>query len=270
MKSQRKAVRHLLTAVVAIVLLALSGPGVAGAQAAKAHSPRADAVASSIKAKGNPRVLPPNSKAFGKTYGGWSAEWWNWALTLPAEDNHPLIANGKMDCTLGQKGKVWFLGGTYAAGPDPDNPTVTLGTADRTCEVPTGKALYFPIINIICSEATGDGTTKRELDGCANFLIDEFVSVDTLSAKIDGQRVDNLQAYRTVSGLFTVDPLPDPNLLDTSRPTTGPAVTSGYYLLLAPLSKGEHTIEFKGKIVVPDVFEFALNIRYELTVVAGR
>ena len=67
-------------------------------------------------AQADPLVTPlaPDGTWYGKTYDEWAAEWWQWAAILPADEYHPLIADGEMDCSLGQKGKVWFLGGTYA------------------------------------------------------------------------------------------------------------------------------------------------------------
>jgi len=60
--------------------------------------------------QGNPGIIPPHAKFRGKTYGEWSAEWWRWALSLPTTA-HPLLDTG--DCSEGQSGKVWFLGGTF-------------------------------------------------------------------------------------------------------------------------------------------------------------
>src|SRR5690348_3484322 len=54
-------------------------------------------------------VLPPQSDAFGKTYGQWSAAWWTWAMSLPVDCN-PIVDDSCFDVTEGQSGKVWFLG----------------------------------------------------------------------------------------------------------------------------------------------------------------
>ena len=265
MKSKLKKQSSWLLAVVIIAgLLALLGPSVIGDQVAQANSSTTDAASLSINAKNeNPGVLPPNSKAFGKSYGEWSAEFWKWLFSMPV-DQHPLFETA--DCSQNQAGKVWFLGGTFTT-TDP-SPGVVVGKAARKCTVPTGKAFFFPIINLVCSEIEGDGTTEEELrEECANFLVDTFVNPDDLSAKIDGVEIDNLQVYRADSPLFTFGPLPDPNLPEEAPGSTSIAVADGYYLLLAPLSKGEHTIDFAGRVVVPDVVDFSLDISYELTVV---
>jgi hypothetical protein len=43
-------------------------------------------------------VVPPNERAYGHTYGGWSAEWWKWFLSIP-EDVHPSLGGS---CQEGQ------------------------------------------------------------------------------------------------------------------------------------------------------------------------
>src|SRR3989442_8315950 len=62
----------------------------------------------------NPGVIPPNAKAFGMTYGEWSAKWWQWAFSLPVDQN-PFFDEGGT-CSNGANGQpepgpVWFLTG---------------------------------------------------------------------------------------------------------------------------------------------------------------
>ncbi len=53
----------------------------------------------------------------------------------PGTKDHPEA----VDCRLGQSGKVWFLAGTTLAQSYP--------VAYRSCTVPTGVALFFPVID---------------------------------------------------------------------------------------------------------------------------
>ena len=80
----------------------------------------------------------PQVKAYGKTYGEWSAQWWQWVHSIPAGINPLLDATGE-HCDEGQfafdNDKVWFLAGT------------TGGEAERHCTVPHGKALLYPLVN---------------------------------------------------------------------------------------------------------------------------
>jgi hypothetical protein len=46
-------------------------------------------------------------EVFGKSIGNWGRAWWQWALQYPADTN-PVVTDGNVDYTLGQKGKVWM------------------------------------------------------------------------------------------------------------------------------------------------------------------
>ena len=209
----------------------------------------------------NPGVLPPESPQFGKTYGQWGAAWWQWAFALPASE-HPLFDTA--DCSTGQKGKVWFLGGKFCRTGDPN----CSGTAVRTCNVPSGKALFFPIVNTECSTAEGNGSTEQQLRDCANMIID---GARKISAELDGESLKQLsvnQRYRSDSPLFIWTLASRDNVLAaTGEPiadgTSSPAVADGVHLMLAPLSPGPHTLHFHGEF---PAFNFLLDITYYLTV----
>jgi hypothetical protein len=54
---------------------------------------------------------------------------------------NPNLTNGVVDCGYGQSShsrftQIWFLAGTFG------------GPTDRTCTVPRGIALFFPLLNI--------------------------------------------------------------------------------------------------------------------------
>src|SRR5439155_740626 len=95
---------------------------------------------------GNPRVLPPQSHAHGKTHSEWAAAYWQWLLSIPA-DNNPLLDETGGFGDAGQSGKVWFLAGVTGSG----NVSLT-----RSCTVSAGKALFFPIITTLWISTPGD------------------------------------------------------------------------------------------------------------------
>ncbi len=64
-----------------------------------------------------------------------TGQWWQWTLSTPADTNQVLDGSGAF-CMVGQRGPVWFLGGTFTG-----QPTV------RTCSVPDNVSLFFPVIN---------------------------------------------------------------------------------------------------------------------------
>ncbi len=187
----------------------------------------------------NPKVLPINSIAYGQSYGAWSDAWWAWALSIPADTNpmlDPTGANG----ALGQSGPVWFLAGVGGgAGP----------TVERTLAVPAGKGLFFPLVNYVWVNTPqyGDPEWSPEQEAFARGYIAS--GIDTaygLTCKVDGKELNGLMAYRcqTPAGAAQMVTLPDGNIFGIAAGTYGPMVTDGYYLFLAPLSAGQHTIEF--------------------------
>jgi len=111
--------------------------------------------------------------------------------------------------------------------------------------------------------------------------------VTELSLEIDGKKVSGLSpkapVFRADSPLFTFN-LPTDNILGESCPPAGqpagtlplrlcppgpsPSVADGYYVLLEPLSPGEHTIRIQAKAQPINAAEnsFTLDVTYELLV----
>ncbi|MEW6207829.1 MAG: hypothetical protein AB1631_05640 [Acidobacteriota bacterium] len=210
----------------------------------------------------NPMVLPPNSRPFGMTYGEWSAKWWQWALSIPAPENPLLDETGAL-CGSGQSGKVFFLAGVINVS----------GTATRNCVVPAGKALFFPILNFEADNyVCVDPDTNLTIDELRD-LAKSFMDMATdLECEVDGVPVEDLMGrYRAVSPPFEIT-LPENNVFPVAGctdpfPLTFPAVSDGYWVMLAPLSVGHHTIHFHGSL---PSFNFTLDITYNLTVVARK
>jgi hypothetical protein len=216
---------------------------------------------------GNPGVAPIDSTPYGLTYGEWSALQWQWLYSMPV-DGHPLFETA--DCSENQMDHVWFLGGTFAAIEI--EPGIIVGMADRDCTMPSGTALFFPLIDVECSTIEGNGETEAELRDCANFFAD-FIDPSTVFLEVDGQPMD-VEFHRAESPLFEYGPLPDNNVLqlfglDAPEGSTTPAVSDGYWAMLAPLSVGTHTVTFGGVADYTSIGGpvFIQDIMYTITVV---
>jgi hypothetical protein len=223
----------------------------------------------------NPGIAPPQSHPHGRSYAEWSALWWQWAYSMPVTAS-PLFDSA--DLSAGQSGRVWFLGGTLEANPDPDDPTVSIGEANRSGSIPAGTALFFPILNVEASVLEGNGSTPNELADTARYLMDHAI---VMEASIDGQAVRHLRAYRTMSQPFVFGPLPEENVIEevfgipAPAGTTSLAVADGAYLFVHPLPPGEHTIHWGGAFVftqAEDGFDFTLllDVNYTITVTPRR
>jgi hypothetical protein len=94
--------------------------------------------------------------------------------------------------------------------------------------------------------------------------IDSLISVGTFWCEIDGVAVADLESYRvsTAPGEAFFVSMPDGNFYGIPAGRYGPSLNAGIYLLLRPLSAGEHTIQF----FLSDNATFTSDVTYELTV----
>jgi len=211
----------------------------------------------------NPGILTPNSHPFGRTYGEWSANWWQFVFSIPKDDN-PLLHDDK--CEVGQSGKVWYLTGKFCLGAG--CPPVL--NVVRSCTIPSGTALFFPIANNEFDNLGADPPlTLEQLREAARKAQD---GVQTMTAEIDGRPVNGLDPaisspYRVVSPVFDYS-IPENSIydafgLDFPPQTVSGAVADGVFLMLAPLSVGSHVIHFTASFGEG----FGFDITYHINVV---
>jgi hypothetical protein len=205
--------------------------------------------------QGNPGVLPAASHPFGKSYGEWADAWVQWAYSFPLSHGPVSDLTGEL-AGLGQSGNVWFLAGTFG------------GVAERTVQIPPGKALFFPIgewswVNL---PDYGDNPWSPAQETYARGVLAEFVDdLENLTCQIDGREVRHIAAYRfdTPPGEAFMQTMPDDNSFGIPAGTYGPCVADGYWLMLAPLSNGQHTIHFTAS---QGSFDFSLEVTYHITI----
>ena len=144
------------------------------------------------------------------------------------------------DFGAGQSGKVWFWS-------SPDGPLTRIVT------MPEDTALFLTIRDVETSslETLDSGFYEgSEMEQRANskWFADHITNVFCV---IDGVAVKNLQAYRfsTPQFKFTA-PTPwifgGPGPRTQYRRCTGTSVGDGYFLMIAPMSKGTHAIHYAG------------------------
>jgi hypothetical protein len=192
-----------------------------------------------------------------------TAQWWQWALSVPTPVN-PLMDQTGEDCVIGQRGSIWFLAGVGIFGG---------GTAARTCSVPQGNTLVFPVINSVNINAPNvcgqdaNNVPVADLRALSAGSIDGAIN---LSVKLDGKNVKNL-LRRVQSQVFEVA-LPEDNVFDDPCAGLGgvpagiysPAVDDGFYMMLPPLKTGKHTLKFHAENPSQSFVE---DVTYNITVV---
>jgi hypothetical protein len=194
----------------------------------------------------DPRVFPPSSTPFGKFYGEWGAEWWQWLSSIPVSVSPTQDETGER-CAVGQRGPVWFLVGVESIS----------GTATRQCTVPEGIALFFPVQNIF---STPDPPRLRDLRDLNRAFID---TVTDLLVEVNGVPIRNLERFRFTSPVFVLT-LPQNNRFQAPPGPYFPTVDEGFYVMLRPLPVGAHTLRIHGENPANN---FVLDVTYELTVV---
>lgn len=189
-----------------------------------------------------------------------SAEWWQWALSIPTSVNPVLDGTGD-NCMVGQRDSVWFLAGSFLGVP-----------TTRTCAVPEGVDLFFPVINSVnidTPNVCGQDANRVPVESLRAFSA-AFVDGGTnLSAVLDGRPIRNL--HRVRSKVFEVA-LPEDNVFDAPCAGAGgvpagiysPAVDEGFYVRLNPLKVGGHTLHIHAEN--PSA-SFVVDVTYGLIVV---
>ncbi|SRR6266511_2580828 len=197
------------------------------------------------------------SKPFGRSWEQWVAIWWQWCSAEPDDTNPVADMTGEI-CDKNQTDSdVWFLAGTFG------------GEAERTCIIPAGKAIFFPILNDRISFAEHNFlTTETELRAYAKSDLDQAT---IYTSWLDGVELQNLDKYRVQSQLFDFS-MPQ----DDKAPCSSQGISEGYWIFLRPLPVGRHTIHFVGEKLKFDEIQhsdfkgakpkFRVEVLYHLTI----
>lgn len=166
-------------------------------------------------------LIPPTKPVAGASQEEWSKRWWRWALSFDDDDSPVADRDGRL-CAEGQSGPVWFLAGTYGSAR-----TV------RSCRVPAGKTLFFPLINYVTFEPDDADESCASLKRRAAELTP---APDALVLEVNGKRFTGLAAHRQATRrcFHIADD-------DDTR-----AAGNGFYVALGPLKKGRYTLNFGG------------------------
>jgi hypothetical protein len=166
-------------------------------------------------------LIPATDAVLGESQEEWAKRWWQWAMSFD-DDTSPVADETGVHCAREQQGEVWFLAGTYGT-----RRTV------RTCRVPEGKTLFFPLINYITFPAAGSRETCLSLLTRAARLTEAPAA---LVLEVNGKKFSGLEAHRQFSkGCFPL-----------TRGAASVAAGNGYYVALKPLPRGTHTVNFGG------------------------
>ena len=193
-----------------------------------------------VTASSSVNIFPPDSNPYNLTYADHAKNFWKWDLSIPAADNPVNDATGEK-CAIGQSNtnsSVFYL--AFNNG----------GKSERTCKVPTGKALLIPVMQVEKSDKEYPNAAIEELDKSAKKDQD---SVNSLYLKIGDKEYSyqDLLKYRTHTDAFDVT-FPDKGIFGVLEGGPSKAVADGFYILTEPLRNGTYPIHFKSSLICPD------------------
>ena len=168
-------------------------------------------------------ILPPDESWGGLTRGEWDARAWQWSVSQPVDIDASSEVTDE-SCGYGQSGPVFFLSGSQ-----------------QTCVVAEGTAILVKVAGVECSTAEPEpyfGRDEDELRACATAALSDEVS--DLQARVNGQEVADLEAYRTGSPMFTLT-WPENNRFGV-EPGVAQSVSEAYNFIIAPPPPGEYEI----------------------------
>jgi len=201
-------------------------------------------------------VFPPETKPYGLTYSDHIKNFWKWILAIPAKEN-PINDRTGDKCGIDQSetnSSIFYL--AFNNG----------GKSERTCKIHAGKGLFIPVMQVEISNKDLPNASVEDLT--ANTKGDQD-SVNSLYLQIDNKELnyDDLVKYRTNTGGFQVD-MADNAIFGIVKGGNSTAVADGFYILTEPLTKGNHTINFRSSLICsdPDCADpnFAQDIKYNI------
>jgi hypothetical protein len=166
--------------------------------------------------------------------GDLPARWWQWTESVDPASN-PIDDKTGASCATNQPSDIWFLAGTHG------------GKATRSCTVTSGRAVYFPVINQVCTVTAGQSDAAAAA-ACK-------ASADVATASLDGAPLTVTEAESR--GSFQLVSRPGSTTLE---PGSHKVVAWGLWVGPVELSPGRHTVTLLGK-----AGSFETEVTYTLT-----
>lgn len=201
------------------------------------------------------RIVSRSNRVDYRTYAHWTVAWWQWATSFDLASN-PILDPEGSQAANGQSGPMWFLAGTFG------------GSAVRNVTIPAGKHLLIPVINGEWDTVPGFQNPLGLPDPLSVPDIRKIVAYGIdgaeIACTIDDREVCNLRSFRVRSPVFSMNMNAElASAFGYPAPYVRTAVSDGYWLIVKPLSAGQHTIHFAAS---NERTGFALDVTYNLTI----
>jgi hypothetical protein len=210
-----------------------------------------------VSANSYAQIVPPNATYRGRTYQQWQVKYAQDLVATPVVANrHPYLTG---EAFGGEDGVLFLAGGNFVPAPD------------LSLTISADTALFFPIVQF--EDSFFESPQRTDEASLRTFLNNHLDAHPFPFATIDGVSVDPTP-YRTQTPLFEWGPLPENHLfqavgLPAPAGTTSPAVDVGYYLLLEPLSVGQHVIHYGFGPVLDKIYRITVVPEPASVMIAG-
>jgi hypothetical protein len=176
----------------------------------------------------------PTEKPYGRSYGAWTAKWWQWILSIPKPKN-PLLDQTGENWMIGQPiSDVWFLAGCYR--------DFERKYPHRKIEIPRGRGILFPVLN--CEANPLEYPKLHSHEDLINHVTHDVSTVVRKSVSVNGVSM-NPSRVQSDPQIFKVT-LTSNNVFETMNSGTTYASADGYWIFLKPLPIDRYNICFEG------------------------
>jgi hypothetical protein len=185
-------------------------------------------------------------KPYDKAWSEWCELWWKWIISIPRDKNPGMGHVSLVPNQFQYNDDIIFLAGSFDIG----------NYMNHDVKVPSGKALFFPLINAINSLSEDpEMKTKEDLIRWSKQDIEIIAKKELI---INGESFPQQLVY---SEPFSIEyPL---NNVFNAKPGPTTAISCGYWAFLRPLSRGEYDIQTAGSCSAGTV---RVNVNYHIAV----
>jgi hypothetical protein len=188
----------------------------------------------------------------GQSYEEWIIDWWQYLMSHDCAS----FSNASIES---QTGPVHYLSGSVE-------------TYSRNVTITSGQSILVPILNYIndypCPDTSFHPAPGQSLE---DFMVEGAIAAmeaaEGMELIIDGKNYPITEENRIHTGLFYFTGNQDiANCFDPCVTGESQAAASdGYWVMIKPLSKGQHTIELGGSLVFPGA-TYTLDGTFHITV----
>lgn len=179
-------------------------------------------------------VFNEKDKPYGKTYGEWTANWWQWALSTPKDCNGVADETGQHWKTCQPQSDVYFLAGNIAK--------VVKTFPHRSIRMEYGRSILLPILN--CQANSLEYPHLRTHDDLIKHVVHDVQTVVKKELFINGTRIDPIHVPSEPK-IFSVI-ISEDNAFEIDNTGLTDAAADGYWVFLKPLPRGNYAIKLEG------------------------